>query len=237
MAPTTKSEQERARVLIVESAELVRQGIRGVLTRDRQFVVVEEIARPQEMARACADRSPDLVFLGLGRDGSDRAQGLTALRDTLRGLPSALIIVLVDGDAEDDLLAPAQAGASGVLLRNAPADTVLEAARHVLEGGCVLDPHLTRKLFDQLSSELRLSVATVDGPSLDMSTLRSLSPREREVLQLLCQGLRNKAIAARLGVTIGTVKTHLRHIFRKLKVDDRTGAVLTALRVRLREAA
>ena len=231
----TNQQPDRVRVLIADSAELVRQGIRGVLTRDRQLTVVCEIARPQEIARACLESSPDIIFLGLGRDDPDRSEGLLALQETLRQVPAALIIVLVDGDSVDDLLLPVQAGARGVLLRRAPAGALLDAVRHVLEGGSALDPRLTRRLFAYLASEPIQSAGESD--LLDATALRSLSPREREVLQLLCQGERNKAIAARLGVTVGTVKTHLRHIFRKLKVDDRTGAVLTALQVRLPKAA
>jgi DNA-binding NarL/FixJ family response regulator len=113
---------------------------------------------------------------------------------------------------------------------------LLEAVRHVREGGCALDPRLTKRLFEYLTPNAT-AVSLSGAAGLEGAALRALSPREVEVLQLLCHGLRNKQIAARLGVTIGTVKTHLRHIFRKLNVDDRTGAVLAALQVRLREAA
>lgn len=103
-------------------------------------------------------------------------------------------------------------------------------SEHVLNGGSALDPHLTRMLFEYLASRAAEPAAAAE-PRLDPAALRSLSPREQEVLRLLCQGQRNKEIAVRLGVTVGTVKTHLRHVFRKLQVYDRTGAILTALHV------
>lgn len=234
---TTTRERERTRVLIAESADLVRQGVRGVLAKERQLVVTGEVARPEEIAPALGgERSPDIILLGLGRDAAERAEALAALRETRRRAPATVAIVLVQGDAVDDLLAPVQAGARGVLLQDAPAGILLEAVRHVLEGGCTLDPRLTRRLFEYLTLGTAQPTFSPE-PTLDVAVLRALSPREIEVLQLLCQGLRNKQIAARLGVTVGTVKTHLRHIFRKLDVDDRTGAVLTALQVQLREAA
>lgn len=231
--PATEAELERVRVLIADSSELVRRGIRDVLHRDRRFVVVGEIARPQNVAEACLNLSPDIIFPGLGRDsrgGRDPSEGVVALREVVWQDHLALVIVLVDGDTVDDLLEPVQAGAAGVLLRDAPAGALLEAVFEVLEGGSALDPRLTRTLFEYLRPEAALCDA-LRGFKLNPAALRSLSPREQEVLWELTQGHRNKEIAAQLGVTVGTVKTHLRHIFRKLRVGDRTGAVLAALQV------
>lgn len=230
----------RVRVLVADSAELVRRGIRDVLSRDRRFSVVGEIARPPDIVAACLELSPDIIFLGLGRDGDgylDGSASLAALRQTLRLDPSARVIVLVDGDTVDDLLEPVLAGAKGVLLRNAPASTLLEAMNDVLAGGAALDPHLTRSLFEYLAAGAGLPTADVPRLRLDPAVLGTLSPREQQVLHSLAQGNRNKEIATQLGVSVGTVKTHLRHIFRKLVVADRTAAVLTALQVHLPDAA
>lgn len=239
MADTATS-SDGVRILIADSAELVRRGIRDVLARSRRFSVVGEVAQAEEVVEACLEFVPDVVFLGLGRDSDDgpgSSAGLSALRRVLQLEPSVCVLVLVDGDTVEGLLEPVRAGARGVLLRDAPASTLLEALRDVLAGGAALDPRLTRSLFEQLAADLVAPTLSARGPKLAPSVLGVLSPREQEVLGSLAQGKRNKEIAIELGVSVGTVKTHLRHIFRKLTVADRTAAVLTALRVQLPEAA
>jgi DNA-binding NarL/FixJ family response regulator len=113
---------------------------------------------------------------------------------------------------------------------------MLGALCDVCNGGAALDSRLAKPLFEGLAA-LSPSPIPVDATELDARVLSLLSQREREVLQALAQGYRNKQIGAALGVSVGTVKTHLRHIFRKLQVVDRTGAVLKALDVSLRRAA
>ncbi len=239
MADTTAS-PVGARVLIVDSAELVRRGIRDVLAGNRRFSVVGEIAQAEEVVEACLELSPDIIFLGLARDDDDALGGsadLAALRRTLYLEPSVRVIVLVNGDTVEDLLQPVRAGAAGILLRDAPASTLVKAMDDVLAGGAALDPRLAHSLFQHLAADTASPTAEASQLRLDPAVLSALSPREQEVLRSLAQGKRNKEIAAELGVSVGTVKTHLRHIFRKLTVSDRTGAVLAALHVHLPEAA
>ena len=228
------------RIVIADGAELVRRGIRDVLAPDPRFEVVAETSRALDVADVCLQTSPDIVFLGLGREteayGGELA-ALSALRQTLRLHPSARVIVLVDGEAPDEVLEPVRAGAVGVLLRDASATTLLQAIRDVAAGGAALDPRLARNLFQHLLFAPRSPALATQGHELDPAVLRMLSRREQEVLQALARGCRNKEIGAELGVSVGTVKTHLRHIYRKLNVTDRTAAVLLALQVRLPEAA
>lgn len=236
----TSAKPERVRTLVCDSAELVRRGIRDVLTKDGQFVVVGEIARPEDVPGAYLDMSPGITLLGLGRGrarAAEESAGLHALRQVIQVDPSARVITLVDEDSMDDLMQPVRAGAKGVLLRDALASTLLEAVRDVMEGGAALDPRLTRSLFDSFATRPGFLGTDISERRLSPSVLHLLSPREQEVLRALAKGYRNKEIAAALDVSVGTVKTHFRHIFRKLKVTDRTAAVLTALQARLPEAA
>lgn len=236
----TAAGPDRVRTLIADGAELVRRGIRDVLARDRRFTVVGEIARPQDVVEACLELSPDIIFLGPGRDDEDNrnnAASLTALRQMRRLNPFASVIVLVDGDMVEDLLEPVRAGARAVLLRDAPASALLQAGRDVLAGAAALDPLLTRSLFEYLAAGADLPTAGVPEFRLNPAVLSALSPREQDVLRSLARGCRNKQIAAQLEVSVGTVKTHLRHIFRKLRVADRTATVLYAHQVHLPDAA
>jgi DNA-binding NarL/FixJ family response regulator len=136
-------------------------------------------------------------------------------------------IVLLEREAPEDVVESVRTGADGVLLRQASAETLLAAIYDVLAGGAALDQRLARGLFERLA----LSARVGRGGELEMdpAIAGALSQREREVLRALAQGCRNKEISAQLGVSVGTVKTHLRHIFRKLHVEDRTAAVLMAL--------
>ena len=231
---------QRVRVMIVESSELVRLGIRDVLTSNRDFVVVGETSLHQEAVDASAELLPDITFLGLSRsrqNNSGQLAGLEALNQILRANPHARVIALVDGDEMADVLLAVRAGAKGVLLRNTPADALQEAVLHVLDGDCALDPGLTRFLFEHIASNPSqlgmVGTTTEQNPSVRVP----LSARELEVLTWMAEGLRTKEIAAQMMISPGTVKSHIRHIFEKLHVTDRTSAVIASLRSGLLNAA
>lgn len=234
----TMAGSDQVRILIADAAELVRRGIRDVLARDARFDVIGELTKPEDVPAAAARLAPDIVLLGLGHEPDAHTASsadLAALWETFRRHPLARVIVFVEGDGAEDALGPVRAGAQGVLVRDASAETVLDAIRDVLDGGAALDPRLARSLFDHLAAGAAPALA--GARELDPGVLGLLSRREQEVLRALAQGYRNKEISAELGVSVGTVKTHLRHIFRKLKVADRTAAVLVALQARLPKAA
>ena len=118
------------------------------------------------------------------------------------------------------------------------ANALCQAVRDVLAGRCVLDPRLTNRLFASVSSTAGTAAQT-NGAAFPPSgnVRRPLSARELDVLRELSGGLRNKEIAGRLGISPGTVKTHVASIFEKLQVNDRTAAAVTAIRLRLLDAA
>jgi DNA-binding NarL/FixJ family response regulator len=217
------------RVLIVDPSELLRRGVRDVLARDTRFrfSVVGDIANPAEAPPAYRHLMPDVAFLAVT---AGPAAPVRHLHEIAAIDPAARIVALVERNDLDLMLRAIQGGARAILVRDAPATALLEAAHDVIEGGAALDMRLASVLFDYLAASGPASLES--GPVLDPATLTALSPREQEVLRALAQGCRNKEIAAALGVSVGTVKTHLRHIFRKLKVADRTSAVLLALHAR-----
>lgn len=227
------------RILIADASAASRRRIREAFEQDRWFNVAGEVARLQELPQACRALAPDVAFVGLGGEpyDPDGEVARAALRQSMRCLPSPNVIALIEGDSTEDLLEPMRAGAKGVLLRDAPAPTLLEAVADVMAGSAALDPRLTGTLFDHLAATATQQTPDETRLRLHPAVVRALSPREQEVLELLARGRRNKEIAAQLGVSVGTVKTHLRHIYRKLTVSDRTAAVLTALHLRLPEAA
>lgn len=241
--PTTRTEgrtglpparQDQVRILIADDDWQLRRHVREAFVHDRWFMVVGEIAKARDVTSACLAHSPDIVFFGL-LDHSERGapSAIAALRRTVRAAPLVDVIALVAGNAAETFLGPLRAGARGILLRDAPAATLQEAVGEVMAGSPAIDPRLIGPVFDYLAER----PDPVAGTRLDPDVLLALSRREGEVLQLLARGYRNEKIAGELGVHVGTVKTHLRSIYRKLAVDDRTSAVLAAFQLRLPEAA
>lgn len=235
--PTVGATTVRVRILVTDSAELVRPGIRDVFASERRFSVFGEIGPASDPVETCLRVSPDVVFLGLAEPSDGNPPELAALRQMLHADSFLSVIVLMGSETVEELLEVVREGARGVLLCDARAGRLIDAVDDVLAGGAALDPLLARGLFEYLVADAGFSGANSPRTRVAPAVLNVLSPREREVLHSLARGYRNKEIAAQLGVSVGTVKTHLRHIFRKLTVSDRTGAVLAALQLRLPEAA
>lgn len=236
--PESATSPDHVRILIADGADHLRRRIREMFTHDRWCRVVGEIASPHQIEVACLNLSPDILFLGL--DGvnnvRDGVSALTALRQMVSAVPFVGVIVLVAGDTAEELLGPLRAGARGVFLRDAPTSTLLEAVGDVMAGNAALDPRLTSTIFEYLAAGSGFIPADTQHPKMDTAVLQALSPREGEVLHALARGQRNEEIAAQLGIGVGTVKTHLQHIYSKLGVPDRTSAVLAAFQLRLPEA-
>jgi DNA-binding NarL/FixJ family response regulator len=140
------------------------------------------------------------------------------------------VIIVTNRPDLDTFLTCVRAGVRGYLGGNVDAAALAEAVRTLSCGGRVIEPTILEDLFRYLS-RVSTSVGSLANPLDRGSPLGRLSRREREVLLLMAEGMGNKEIASMLGITAGTTKTHLRHIFRKLKVSDRTGAVLAALEI------
>ena len=220
------------KVLIADRSEQFRWRIREMFADEREFSVVGEIALPYDLIAACVNLSPHIVVLGLGahHDGPDALSAIAALKRIIHAVTLVGVIVLVSSDTAEDSVQSLRAGARGVLLRDLSKRTLLDAVGDVMAGGAALDRRLTGMIFDCLAEGAVSGSRDAQRP-MDPAVLRALSPREQEVLRSLAQGLRNKEIAAQLGVSVGTVKTHLRHIFHKLEVSDRVSAVLKAFQL------
>ncbi len=225
------------RLVVVEPAELIREGICSAFSADASYQISRRVERLQDALTAGIGAPPDVVIVGLNRNSAGgELNATTALRMILEPWPSTLVIALAHREDMGELIRAVQEGARGALLLDTSAEALRQAVRDVLAGGCVLDPRLTNRLFESVSSTAEPAVNDAAVPP--SGTLRRpLSARELEVLRELSEGLRNKEIAGRLGISAGTVKTHVASIFEKLHVNDRTAAAVAAIRLRLLDAA
>lgn len=204
------------RVLLVDDQELIRAGLRGILRTRFGFEVVGELGDGAEVVRAVEELRPDVVVMDVRMPGTD---GVTATR-LLRTVPQAPPVLVLTTFEDEQILASAlRSGAAGFLLKGVPAEDLQRAVKTVAAGGSWLDPAVTgRVLAAYRDGTGPLSTAAVDV----------LTPREREVLELIGTGLNNAEIAERLTLGEGTIKTHVGHVFAKLQVRDRAAAVVFA---------
>jgi DNA-binding NarL/FixJ family response regulator len=199
------------RVLVVDDHPIVRSGIVAALAGEPDIEVVGEATDGAEAVAAAGASAPDVVLMDLRMPVLGGAAATERLLATAR---PPKVLVLTTYDTDDDIIAAIEAGASGYLLKAAPAQEILAAVRAVDAGKTALAPSIAAALVARVRS------GGTPAPRL--------SARELEVLRLVASGLSNPQIAARLYIGEATVKTHLIHVFEKLDVTGRTRAVTRA---------
>jgi DNA-binding NarL/FixJ family response regulator len=207
-------------VLVVDDHAVVREGLRAFLDLQDGIEVAGEAADGEEALAAAERLRPDVVLMDLVMPQLDGVSALRALRERL---PTTRVIVLTSFLDDDKLLPALRAGAAGYLLKNAQPHELARAVRLAYAGEALLDPVVAARLVESLAT------SEEDRP------LDRLTPREREVLELIGRGFPNKRIAQRLDVSEKTVKTHVGHVLAKLGVSDRTQAAVFAVRAGLLE--
>ncbi|QBD81394.1 response regulator transcription factor [Ktedonosporobacter rubrisoli] len=205
------------RVLLVDDHTLVREGMRRLLEAEEDMTVVAEAVTGEEAITMAQQLRPDVVIMDIAMPGMGGIKATHVLKEYC---PEIEVLVLSAYDDEPYLVALLEAGAKGFLLKNARGQELVSAVRTVACGGSVLHPTLVGKITRRLSQR-------ASSPHTSNDTL---SEREFDVLRLAAQGLPNKEIARRMGLSIRTVHSHLASIFAKMHVGSRTEAVLQALR-------
>ena len=208
------------RILVADDHPVVLDGLVAILGTQPDFEVVGTAGNGAEVVARVPELQPDVLLLDLEMPQMDGAQALEALR--AQNI-SVHVIVFTAFDTDERILGAVQAGAEGYLLKGAPREELFEAIRVVNEGGSLLQPIVMTKLLRHISQRDEAKPA------------ETLSPREREVLQLMARGLQNKEIAAELVISERTVKFHVSSILGKLGAGNRTEAVTMALQQRLIE--
>ena len=206
------------RVVLADDQSLIRHGLRLIIDAQPDLQVVGEAANGEQAIHLARRLDPDVLLMDVRMPELD---GLAATRRLVEGGLRGRVLVLTTFDLDEYVMEALRAGASGFLLKDAPAEQLIAGIRSVAAGDALLAPSVTRRLIE---SHLRL-----DGtPPAAAARLAELTAREREVLELLGHGCSNREIAARLYLGEATVKTHVSHVFAKLGLRDRIHAVVFA---------
>ena len=206
------------RVLIVDDDDLMRAGLRGVLSSDEAIEIVGEAGDGREAAYRTRLLRPDVVLMDVRMPDLD---GISATRELLATSPEAKVVILTTFEQDDYIFGALTAGASGFLLKRTRPEELIAAIHTIAAGDSLLSPSVTSRVIERMAGQ----------PELDGGQdprLAELTPRETEVLELIARGLSNGEIAAELFIGESTVKTHLKRILAKLQVRDRVQAVIFA---------
>ncbi|HVI38157.1 MAG TPA: response regulator transcription factor [Gaiellales bacterium] len=194
--------------LIVDDHEVVREGLRLSLSRSENIRVVGEAADGEAAVTLARRRKPNVVILDVRMPGMD---GLAAAKEITSEIPETAVLMFTAFAERSLLTRGLESGAKGYILKEAPHQTIVRAIQKVADGDGYVDPALMPAFLTKERENM-------------------LTAREREILQLLADGMSNADVAAKLFISQETVKSHVRHILSKLEADTRTHAVAIALR-------
>jgi DNA-binding NarL/FixJ family response regulator len=206
------------RVLLVDDDDLMRAGLKAVLSSDNRIDVVGEAPNGRAAIASVRALRPDLVLMDVRMPDLD---GIAATRQILTGDAETRIVILTTFEDDEYIFGALNAGASGFLLKRTRPEELLAAVHTVAAGDALLSPSVTRTVIARMAHQ-----PTPDLTGSDR--LEELTPREREVLALIARGLSNTEIAVHLVIEESTVKTHVKRILMKLRLRDRVQAVIFA---------
>ena len=206
------------RVLICDDQDVVREGLRTILSTVPGIQVVALAEDGADAVEQFERHKPDLVLMDLNMPGVNGIQATRQLRDRH---PEARVLALTTYDADEWVFDAIRAGAAGYLLKDTPRAGLIKAIEGTVNGQTFVDPSVAGKLFTHIACKNRVQDSTVAA---------DLSSRERDVLKLVARGLSNAEIAERLFLSEGTVRNYVSSILAKLGVTDRTQAAVIALR-------
>jgi DNA-binding NarL/FixJ family response regulator len=201
-------ENAAIRILLVESNPLTRIGIETVVSAEPDMEIVSEAANGADGVSQHLKFQPDITLFNLS---TPDLCGVDAVKFIRADFPKANIIILADRAGDSEIRRALENGACGFVLKDAPPEELIKAIRAVHRGKRFVSPEIAEVLTDNLGAE-------------------DLTPAERRVVEMIARGASNKEIAAALSISENTVKTHLKNVFEKLDVDDRTQAAMSAIR-------
>lgn len=217
----------KIQILIVDDSRLTRVSLKTSILQlaAETMTVIGEAEEGRTAVELAEQLNPDIILMDIGMPMMD---GITATQTIRKRRPEARIIMLTSHEEEKDVLDAFQSGATSYCLKDTTPEILVQAIRMTASGACWIDPRIARIVVSRLQPSTPAS-----GPQEEPSTFSLLTEREVEVLKLLAEGQNNTQISETLCISMNTVKTHLKNIFQKLEVEDRTAAALKALKERI----
>jgi DNA-binding NarL/FixJ family response regulator len=206
------------RVLLVDDDDLMRAGLDAVLSSDQTIDIVGEAGDGRTAVQMAESCRPDVVLMDVRMPNLD---GISATREVLALSPEIRVAILTTFEQDDYIFGALSAGASGFLLKRTRPEDLIAAIHTIAAGDSLLSPSVTRRVIERMAGQ-----PVPDSPA--SARLDELTPREREVLELIARGLSNSEIAAAFVIEESTVKTHVKRILMKLRLRDRVQAVIFA---------
>ena len=209
----------RVRVLIADDRPIFRAGVQGMLRDFPEIDIVGEAMTGREAVERSRRLKPDVILMDLNMP---EMGGIAATRAIKEESPDRVVLALTISEAEEDIVEMVAAGASGYVLKDVDPASLARSIQDAHAGHFQLDDALTRRVIVRLGSSLKRSRRPLAEP---------LTERETQILRMVVEGMSNKAIANRLGLGEGTIKSHLRNIYRKLQVRTRAEAAAQAVQL------
>jgi two-component system nitrate/nitrite response regulator NarL len=211
------TDSETTTIVTIDDHPLFRKGLADLIGMDPTLTLLGEAANGEEGLRLAQEKQPDLILLDINMKGMS---GIETLRAIKQEDLDARVLMLTVSDNEEDVVAALQLGADGYLLKDMEPEDILDSLRQAAQGKVVISNGLTQ-LLAQALREPGESAANVTS---------SLTTRERQILEQLACGLSNKLIAAKLNISEGTVKVHVKNLLKKLGLHSRMEAAVWALK-------
>jgi DNA-binding NarL/FixJ family response regulator len=200
------------KIAIVEDSQTTRQGLERIINLWPGYRCVCACETAEDALRVLPQHEPDIVLMDIQLPGKSGIECVAGLKELL---PATQVIMLTVYEDPDRIFSAIRAGANGYVLKRSTPDQVFSAIREVQEGGAPMSAPIALKVFSYFKREAAAS-----------SEVENLSSRERETLEMIVEGFSNKEIAARLSISVETLRWHLRNIYKKLHVHSRTEAAL-----------
>jgi DNA-binding NarL/FixJ family response regulator len=211
--------KDRVRVLIADDRPIFRAGVQGMLRDFPEIDIVGEAMTGRQAVERSRRLKPDVILMDLNMP---EMGGIAATRAIKEENPDRVVLALTISEAEEDIVEMVAAGASGYVLKDVDPASLARSIQDAHAGHFQLDDQLTRRVIVRLGSTLKRSRRPLAEP---------LTERETQILRMVVVGMSNKAIANRLGLGEGTIKSHLRNIYRKLQVRTRAEAAAQAVQL------
>ncbi|MFB4167822.1 response regulator [Virgibacillus sp. JSM 102003] len=219
---------KQTKIVLIDDHKLFREGVKRILEFEQSFEVVAEGDDGLVASSLVKEHNPDVVLMDINMPTMN---GVQATADLVRHFPNTNVIILSIHDDESYVTHALKTGAQGYLLKEMDSDSLIDAIKVVSEGGSYLHPKVTHNLVQEYRRLAQENVSNVAESAIEYhKPLHLLTRRECEVLQLLADGKSNRAVAETLYISEKTVKNHVSNILQKMSVNDRTQAVVSAIR-------